>query len=173
MARENEVEIDTRLGRRVIDTDKVIHFPHGLIGLEIEREFILLQIRPEAPLLILQSVHNPLVGLLVADPYSFMDEYRVAASEAEMQQLQVAQLADAAVLVTVSIPAGQPQDAVLNLTGPIFINHQARIGLQVPQNSDAPAQFSMHAPTRGQTAPAPASASQTPSGQTSSGQTNS
>lgn len=157
MARENEVEIDTRLGRRVINTDKVIHFPHGLIGLENEREFILLQIRPEAPMLILQSVHNPLVGLLVADPYSFMNEYRVVASEAEMQQLQVERLEEAAVLVTVSIPAGRPQDAVLNLTGPIFINHQTRIGLQAPQNSEGPAQFSMHA-AREKTAPSPASA---------------
>jgi len=163
MELEHEVEIDTRLGRRVIDTGKVIHFPHGLIGLESEREFILLQIRPEAPLLILQSVHNPLVGLLVADPYSFMEAYTVNASEAEIQQLQVNQLEDAAVLVTVSIPAGQPQDATLNLTGPIFINHEARIGLQIPQNIDGPAQFSMHtAMGKVQEKPSPSSAGQMP-----------
>ncbi|MBQ3058813.1 MAG: flagellar assembly protein FliW [Desulfovibrio sp.] len=145
MALETEVEIDTRLGRRTIDTQKVIHFPHGLIGLENERDFILLQIRPEAPLLILQSVHNPVVGLLVADPYSFMERFDVSLGEAERQLLQIAQVEDAAVLVTVSIPAGRPQDAVLNLTGPVFINHEARLGLQAPQNNDGPAQVSMHA----------------------------
>ncbi|MDO5483873.1 MAG: flagellar assembly protein FliW [Desulfovibrionaceae bacterium] len=147
MARETEIEIDSRLGRRVIDTQKVLHFPHGLIGLENERDFILLQIRPEAPLLILQSVNNPLVGLLVADPYSFMDRFPISLSEAEKQLLQIGQITDAAVLVTVSIPPGHPQDAMLNLTGPILINHQARIGLQAPQNMDGPAQVRMHALT--------------------------
>ena len=78
MARDKEeIEIDTRLGRRRIDTDKVIRFPHGLAGFEGERDFILLQIRPEAPLLILQSVTEPQVGLLVADPYSFLQSYPV------------------------------------------------------------------------------------------------
>ena len=145
MARDTEIEIDTRLGRRTIDTQKVIHFPNGLIGLENERDFILLQIRPEAPLLILQSVHTPVVGLLVADPYSFMETFAVSLSEAERQLLQISQVEDAAVLVTVSIPAGRPEDAVLNLTGPIFINYEARLGLQAPQNSDGPTQVSMHA----------------------------
>lgn len=146
MAVEKEIEIDTRLGRRVIDTTRIITFPHGLIGLENEREFTLLQIRPEAPLLILQSVHNPMVGLLVADPYSFMERFRILTSEAERQLLQIQKIEEAAVLVTVSIPAGRPQDAVLNLTGPILINHQVRIGLQVPQNSEGPTQVRMHPP---------------------------
>ena len=72
MARNKEIEIDTRLGRRSVDADKVIRFPRGLAGFENEQDFTLLQIRPEAPLLILQSMNNPQVGLLVADPYSFL-----------------------------------------------------------------------------------------------------
>ena len=49
-----------------------------------------------------------------------------------------------AVLVTVSIPAGQPEAAVLNMAGPIIINSQARLGLQVPQCGDGPQQIYMH-----------------------------
>lgn len=146
MARNKEVEIDTRLGRRSIDADKVVHFPRGLAGFENERDFILLQIRPEAPLLILQSTSNPMVGLLVADPYSFMDKtvYVPAVGEAEKQLLQIADLGETAVLVTVSIPAGQPEAAVLNLAGPIIINSEARLGLQVPQCADGPQQVYMN-----------------------------
>ena len=146
MARNKEIEIDTRLGRRSIDAEKVVHFPRGLAGFEDERDFILLQIRPEAPLLILQSTSNPTVGLLVADPYSFMDKtvYVPAVGEAEKQLLQIADLGETAVLVTVSIPAGQPEAAVLNLAGPIVINSQARLGLQVPQCADGPQQVYMH-----------------------------
>lgn len=146
MARSKEIEIDTRLGRRRVDTEKIVRFPRGLAGFENEREFILLQIRPEAPLLILQSVATPLVGLLVADPYSFFDKdfFKPHVGEAERQLLQIDSLEDAALLVTVSIPSGAPEKAVLNLTGPIVINHKARVGLQVPQSTDGPQQINMH-----------------------------
>ena len=145
MARNKEIEIDTRLGRRCIDADKVIHFPRGLAGFENERDFILLQIRPDAPLLILQSVTTPVVGLLVADPYSFFDKsYAPQVSDAEKQLLSIESLEQAALLVTVSIPAGAPEKAVLNLTGPIVINFEGRVGLQIPQCADGPQQVNMH-----------------------------
>ena len=145
MARNKEIEIDTRLGRRCIDADKVIHFPRGLAGFENERDFILLQIRPDAPLLILQSVTTPVVGLLVADPYSFFDKsYAPQVSDAEKQLLSIESLEQAALLVTVSIPAGAPEKAVLNLTGPIVINFESRVGLQIPQCADGPQQVNMH-----------------------------
>lgn len=141
---KKEIEIDTRLGRRVIDPDKIINFPRGLAGFEQEREFILLQLRPDAPLLILQSTTRPEVGLLVADPYSFLSSYPVIVGEAEQKLLRISETDETAILVTVSIPAGQPENAMLNLTGPIVINHQAKIGLQIPQGFEGPAQVSMH-----------------------------
>lgn len=145
MARSKEIEIDTRLGRRCIDTDKVVRFPRGLAGFENERDFILLQIRPEAPLLILQSVNTPVVGLLVADPYSFFDKsYAPQVGDAEKQLLHIESLEQAAVLVTVSIPAGAPEQAALNLTGPIVINYEARVGLQVPQCGEGLQQVNLH-----------------------------
>ncbi len=146
MASEKEIEIDTRLGRRKIDPEKIIHFPRGLAGFEAEHDFTLLPLRPDAPLLILQSMSRPEVGLLVADPYSFLSSYPVILGEAEQKLLKLEKSEDSAILVTVSIPAGKPEDAVLNLTGPIVINHQERLGLQVPQGYDGPSQVSLHDP---------------------------
>jgi flagellar assembly factor FliW len=140
----NVTEIDTRLGPRGIDADKIVHFPRGLAGFEDERDFVLLQIRPEAPLLILQSVRNAGVGLLVADPYSFLQNYTIVISDAEEKLLCLRGMEEAAILVTVSIPAGEPENAVLHLTGPIVINHRARLGLQIPQNAEGPGQVNMH-----------------------------
>lgn len=146
MASEKTIEIDTRLGRRVIDPDTVIHFPRGLAGFEDQHDFTLLPIRPDAPLLILQSMQRPEVGLLVADPYSFLDSYPVMLGDAEQQLLKVDKSEDTAILVTVSIPEGKPHDAMLNLTGPIIINHHARIGIQIPQGFEGPTQVSLHKP---------------------------
>lgn len=146
MGNEKAIEIDTRLGRRTIDADKVIHFPRGLAGFEEEHDFTLLTLRPDAPLLILQSISRPEVGLLVADPYSFLDSYPVMLGDAEQQLLKVDTSEDTAILVTVTIPEGHPEDAMLNLTGPIIINHHMRIGIQVPQGFEGPTQVSMHKP---------------------------
>ena len=133
MARKQEIEVSTRLGRRRIDLDKVIHFPRGLAGFEGLHQFTLLQIRPDAPLLILQSLDNPALGLLVADPFSFIKDYRIKIGDAEQKLLGLKNVQQVAVLVTVSIPSGCPEETSLNLTGPICINHEARLGLQVPQ----------------------------------------
>ena len=141
---QKEREIETRLGRRVVDMERVIHFPQGLVGFEEEREFVLLQLRPDAAMLILQSMKTPQLGLLVADPFSFIDSFKPVVGEAEMALLQLQNLDDAAILVTVSIPNGQPDNATLNLSGPVIINHQARIGMQVPQNTDGPSRINMH-----------------------------
>ncbi len=145
MARNNEVEIQTRLGARIVDTDKVIYFPRGLAGFEGLHEFILLQIRPEAPFLVLQSMDNATVGLLVADPYTFMEDYKVKVGDAEQKLLRLKGAEEVAVLVTVSIPEGKPQETNLNLVGPILINHEKRVGLQIPQaDSGAVAQYYIH-----------------------------
>ncbi len=130
---ENRKEIDTRLGRQVVDLDKVIHFPRGIIGFENRKEFTLLQIRPDAPFLVLQSMDEPGLGLLVADPYGFVPDYTLKLGDAEQKMLRVTKREELAVLVTVAIPPGRPEETVINLTGPICINHAARIGIQAPQ----------------------------------------
>ncbi len=134
MAQQEEIIIPTRLGKRVIDPSKIIHFPRGLAGFEGLHQFILLQIRPDAPMLILQSMDNEHIGLLVADPFSFLKDYEIKLNDGEQGILQITSTEQVAVLVTASIPKNTPEEIVLNLTGPILINHAAHIGLQVPQS---------------------------------------
>ncbi|MDR1489487.1 MAG: flagellar assembly protein FliW [Desulfovibrio sp.] len=125
--------IDSRLGRREVMLDKVITFPRGLIGFEGLREFTLLQIRENAPLLFLQSLENARLGLLVADPFAFIPNYSLTVGDAEQEILRAEKPDDISVLVTASIPPGKPEQTALNMLGPILINHRARIGLQAPQ----------------------------------------
>lgn len=133
MEESHEKRIETRIGPRTISLEKVLTFPHGLIGLEDQREFILLQIKDHSPFLILQSLTDPKVGLLVADPYSFTGDYGIKVGESEQKILRFKNIKQVSVLVTVAIPPGEPEKTVLNLAGPILINHAARLGLQVPQ----------------------------------------
>ncbi len=139
MAEYSEKVIETRLGRQVVQWDKVIHFPRGLIGFENRKDFTLLQIKPDVPFLVLQSVEESGLGLLVAEPYGFLPEYTVKVGDTEQKLLRVERQEQLTVLVTVAIPPGKPEETALNLTGPILINHEARIGLQAPQaDGEAP-----------------------------------
>ncbi len=123
----------TRLGEREISPDGIVYFPRGLIGLEDKREFALLSVKEDSPFLLLQCVTDPGLGLLVADPYSFIDDYDVKLEKLDRKTLQIKNVKQLAILVTVTIPQNKPENTTLNLQGPIVINHEARIGLQVPQ----------------------------------------
>lgn len=133
MAEKNLIEVETRLGRQRIGLDRVIRFPQGLIGYEDKRDFALLQIKPGVPFLVLQSLEDPSLGLMVADPYSFMQNFKVSLNDAEQHMLNAERAEQLSVLVTVTIPAGKPNETCLNLCGPIVVNHVARIGLQLAQ----------------------------------------
>lgn len=134
--------IESRLGPREIRLDKVIRFPRGIIGFEHLRDFTLLQIAEGTALLVLQSMEEPALGLLVADPYSFVPEFSLRISDAEQLLLKARSAEDLAVLVTASIPPGKPEETALNLLGPILVNHRERVGLQVPQTENTgPSKF--------------------------------
>jgi flagellar assembly factor FliW len=133
MAKKKDRVIQSRIGKLSIAPEQVIVFPRGLIGFDREREFTLLYIREDSPFMILQSLSDPGLGLLVTDPYNFIKDYDVVVGEAERKILNIENIRQVRVLVTVSIPSGRPEDTTLNLTGPIVINLVARTGLQVPQ----------------------------------------
>ena len=133
MAKERKKVIRTRLGEREITEEAIIYFSRGLIGFDDKRDFTLIQIRDDSPFLLLQSLDDPGLGLLVVDPYSFMDEYEVRLSDAEKRILRLDNVRQLGVLVTVTIPPGRPDETTLNLGGPIVINSEARRGMQVPQ----------------------------------------
>ncbi|OGR34440.1 MAG: flagellar assembly protein FliW [Desulfovibrionales bacterium GWA2_65_9] len=131
--RSKKITIRTKLGEREIARDSIIYFPHGLIGLDDKREFVLLQVRENSPFLLLQCVTDAGLGLLVADPYPFLPDYNVKLEAPEKKTLRVENIRQIAVLVTVTIPKDSPELTTLNLSGPIILNTKERLGLQAPQ----------------------------------------
>lgn len=140
--RPKKIVIQTKLGEREVARESVLYFPHGLIGLDDKREFVLIPVRENSPFLLLQCVTDPGLGLLVADPFPFLPEYNVKLEQAEKKILRVESIRQIAVLVTVTIPKNRPQETTLNLSGPIILNTKARLGLQAPQvDSKYPTHF--------------------------------
>ena len=153
MAKKDERIVETRVGSLSLSEDSILHFPRGLIGFMGHREFTLIQLREDSPFLVLQSLSDPKLGLLVANPYTFMTDYEVVIGEADMRLLGIESKEQASILVTVTIPQGMPERTTLNLSGPIVVNNAVRVGVQVPQtDSRFPPHFmpGMVSPKKGQ-----------------------
>ena len=125
--------INSRIGPMVISGDKTIRIPRGIIGFESLREFALVEFKPGTPFHFLQSLEMPSMGMMLADPFSFLPEYEIKLAAAEERILKVRSIRDLVILVSVTVPKGDPQGSTLNLTGPICVNVQERLGLQSPQ----------------------------------------
>lgn len=126
--------IHSRIGPLNVEERRLILFPKGLVGFEQQREFALLRLRDDSAFFLLQSSTDPNLGLMVTDPYVFVPDYRIRIGSAEQELLRLKNIREAVVLVTVTIPPGKPEDAVINLVGPLVINIRSRRGMQVPQN---------------------------------------
>lgn len=126
-----ELVITSRIGKVNIDLDKIIKFPRGLIGFERYQKFILLQIKENSPFWLLQSIDNSRLGLIVTDPFLFYPEYSFVLTSVEEKMLKIKGRGDIAVLVTVNIPPNLPEETTLNLSGPIVLNKNLRIGVQI------------------------------------------
>lgn len=125
--------INSRIGQLVISSDKTIRFPRGIVGFESLREFALVEFKPGTPFHFLQSLEMPSMGMMLADPFSFLPNYEIRLAAAEERILRVRSIRDLVILVSVTVPKGDPQGSTLNLTGPICVNVQERLGLQSPQ----------------------------------------
>ncbi|WP_027185730.1 flagellar assembly protein FliW [Desulfovibrio inopinatus] len=142
MAKEKERRIQSRVGELSVPEDRIITFPRGLIGFSAYREFTLVNFQEDSPFMILQSMDDARLGILVADPYAFMTQYEIVVGDMERRLLKLDDMEKMAVLVTVTIPKGKPEETTLNLSGPIVINFEPRIGMQIPQTDPRfPAHF--------------------------------
>ncbi len=137
MAKQEEIIIQSRFGEQIVDKSKIITFPRGLIGFEALHEFALLS-SVESAMLILQSLEHASLGLLVAELYSFLPNHKVKIGDVEQKVLELEEASETTVLVTLSIPHGAPERTSLNLTGPIVINTNKKLGLQIPQSDVKP-----------------------------------
>jgi flagellar assembly factor FliW len=130
---KKRLTIHSRIGQLVISSDKTIRFPRGIIGFESLREFALVEFKHGTPFHFLQSIEMPRMGMMLADPFSFLPNYEIRLAAAEERILRVRSVYDLVILVSVTVPKGDPQASTLNLTGPICVNVQERLGLQSPQ----------------------------------------
>lgn len=132
----------TRFGEIEFESGDVLSFPAGLIGFPHLSEFILVQHKDNSPFRWLQSVNEPALAFLIADPNHYVSGYQPEISDQDAIEMKLSEETATLLFTTVSIPSGNPEALTLNLAGPILINLETRTARQfVVENPAWPTKY--------------------------------
>ena len=122
----------TRFGMLSVDDDRIITFPHGLLGFPEHKQFALIQTGEENYFFWLQSVDEPNLAFVVADPTIFFKGYEVPLRDETRQDIQLGDEEGAEAAVQMFVICNKVGEWLTgNLLGPLVVNAQNRLAQQV------------------------------------------
>jgi flagellar assembly factor FliW len=123
------MEIETsRFGTMSIDEERMMTFPRGLLGFPEKQRFALIQSGQGNYFFWLQSMDDPNLAFVVADPNTFFKDYDVALRDETVADLQLIDLS----FMQVFVICNKVGDWLTgNLLGPIVVNAANRKAEQV------------------------------------------
>ncbi len=127
----------TRFGTIDFEPDDMVTFDEGLIGLPTLKHFVILNIRDDSPFRWLQSIEDTSMAFLVAEATHFVTDYSPTVGDRDQAFLKLDAETPCLAYVTVSIPAGKPEDMTLNLAAPLIINARSLCGKQIILDDEA------------------------------------
>ncbi|MEY9971888.1 flagellar assembly factor FliW [Lysinibacillus sp. RC46] len=132
------------LGEVELGEQDILTFEHGLLGLENEKNFVLLPIDADLPLAMLQSVDNVEIGFVVAYPFAFKKDYSFDISEDDREQLKIGKEEDVLTYAIVTMKETF-QESTMNLLAPLIINMDKKCGKQIvlQDNKSYPLRYPM------------------------------
>ena len=128
--------VGTKFGELVFEEDEIIVLPKGILGFSQLTRYILVENEGSGPFKWLQSLEDPNVAFVIADPLDFFPNYKLEINEKELEELKYTNSKDLITYVIVTVP----QDASLasaDLLGPLVINTKKQLAKQAVM-SDSP-----------------------------------
>jgi len=125
-----------RFGTLDVPADEQIEFVRGVLGFEKLRRFVHLQVEEEAPFGWLQSLEDPQVAFVVANPAAFFPHYAIEIDPRELGDARPEPNERLEILGICTIPDSFSEIS-MNLLGPVVINAATRKGKQLVLNRSA------------------------------------
>ena len=123
-----------------MDDGDVLFFPHGLIGLEEKRHWVLLADNDNEAIGWLQSTTDPELALSVVTPKAYVHDYVLRFRREEIAALRWTSRDDVVALAVVSL---NDEKLTINLKAPILINLNRCVGCQLLTCDDQPLQYAL------------------------------
>lgn len=121
--------VATKFGEIDFEEKEIIVLPKGILGFSQLTRYILVENEGSAPFKWLQSVEDPNVAFVIADPLDFFPNYKLEIDEKELEELKYTNSKDLITYVIVTVP----QDASLasaDLLGPLVVNSKKQLAKQ-------------------------------------------
>ena len=124
----------TRFGEFEVSEELIVQFPEGLPGFEDQKQFAFLPYTVDednSPFAYMQSVQDPDLTLLLADPFLFFKHYSLDLNDEDAALLGLSDSEETAgVYGVVAVPEKIDQMTV-NLVAPIVVNWKEQKGMQI------------------------------------------
>lgn len=121
----------TRFGVLEIADDDIVTIEDGILGFPSWSRYVVVAHKEGSPFRWLQSVDEPSLAFLVADPTHFVPSYAPEIADEAASALGLSESTPCLVYTIATIPNGKPQDMTINLAGPIVINGESRVARQL------------------------------------------
>jgi flagellar assembly factor FliW len=125
----------SRFGKILIDESELLLMPHGLIGFETCRHWVMVANPGNEDLAWLQSVGLSNVAIPVISPRRYAPDYRVHVSQ---RDLHILRLHNEDKLFVLTVVSKNGLTLTTNLKSPILLNGTRKIAAQIVCTNDAP-----------------------------------
>lgn len=120
----------SRFGDKEVPDEAVITFPEGVIGFKEATRFVMFECSDDGIFKWLQSCDRPELAFVICEASLIVPTYKIIIGDKERQVLRLENAGDAVVCLILVIPK-EPINATANLLGPLVMNTETRLGMQV------------------------------------------
>lgn len=123
----------TRFGTIDVKEEQVITLTEGMLGFSECSRYTLMDDEIGDPFMWMQSLDIPSLAFVVIDPAIILPSYHFSVKKDQIKNLNTDNVDDLQVYVIVTM-AANILDVTVNLQGPLVVNKNKRVGLQVVLN---------------------------------------
>ena len=131
----------SRFGELEVSEDTLLSFPSGLVGFPAIQQFVVLDVTEDCHYQWFQAIREPDLAMVIIDIHIIDPEFRAQISDEGLAELGMTETDPVLIMAVVTIPAGQPEQATVNLRAPLVVNLRTRKGKQLILHESIPLRF--------------------------------
>ena len=119
----------TRFGELEVSDEQILDFPQGLLGFPEEKQFALMEYKPDSPFYFLQSLADHDLTFLMINPFAFFNDYEFDMDDALMAEIGVT-ADNPPTVFNIATVKDTIANMTVNLAGPVLVNMRDRKAAQ-------------------------------------------
>ncbi len=122
--------LSSRFGEIEFKKEDIIEVVKGILGFPNLRRYVVIGEERGSHFKWLQSIEEPSVAFVVANPRDFFPQYRIKLPSSDLEDLKFNRMEELMVLAIITVPKKNPAEISANLLGPLIVNPCKRLAKQ-------------------------------------------